>query len=134
MINSVFSKSTPNRGAYLTYAKTAQTSKKRNAIVFKILNAQNVSAEMIFLTLKAITSRIQDNGSIPKDSKIPQSFFNSKMKISDIEEAIRQILLQNRDEIIKKGTKYSYQIRGKYNGINYVLGFNKGNIGQFYPE
>lgn len=27
-----------------------------------------------------------------------------------------------------------YQIRGNVNGVDYVLGMNRGRVGQFYPE
>ncbi|WP_236343061.1 hypothetical protein [Paenibacillus plantiphilus] len=74
------------------------------------------------------------NGTVPKDPAIPQSFFDKSMNIDDLAKAIEEVLKQNRGKIIEKGTKYSYQIEGSYGGSNYVLGFNKGRIGQFYPK
>lgn len=73
------------------------------------------------------------NGTLPKDPSIPQSFFDQSMTIDDLNVAIDTVLKQNRDKIIDKGTKFSYQITGTYGGAEYILGFNKGRIGQFYP-
>jgi hypothetical protein len=65
--------------------------------------------------------------------KARQSFFDESMSIDDVQHAIEGVLKQNRDEIINSGWKNKQQIRGKVNGVEYVLGFNKGRVGQFYP-
>jgi Glu-tRNA(Gln) amidotransferase subunit E-like FAD-binding protein len=70
------------------------------------------------------------NGSIKKT----QSFFDENMSIDDITNAIHDIMKQNRDTLIERGTKGMYQIKGTYNGADYVVGFKNGRIGQFYPE
>lgn len=41
---------------------------------------------------------------------------------------------QNRDTLINRGTTGSYQISGTVNGIEYVVGLNKGRIGQLYSK
>nr|WP_255516984.1 MULTISPECIES: EndoU domain-containing protein [Thermoactinomyces] len=66
--------------------------------------------------------------------KQKQTFFDEDMTTDEIVSAIETIMQQNRETLIKKGTKFSYQIRGTYKGKNYVVGFNRGRVGQFYPE
>ncbi|WP_440671411.1 ribonuclease YeeF family protein [Bacillus subtilis] len=66
--------------------------------------------------------------------KSQQSFLNKEMTVNDVADAIESIMKQNREELTKKGTKFSYQIRGSYEGQQYVVGFQKGRVGQFYPE
>ncbi len=66
--------------------------------------------------------------------KSRQSFLNKEMAVSDVADAIESIMKQNREELVQKGTKFSYQIRGTYKGQQYVVGFQKGSVGQFYPE
>ncbi|MBU5247465.1 hypothetical protein KQI37_17600 [Bacillus halotolerans] len=66
--------------------------------------------------------------------KSQQSFLNKEMTVNDVADAIESIMKQNREELTKKGTKFSYQIRGTYEGQKYVVGFQKGRVGQFYPE
>lgn len=39
---------------------------------------------------------------------------------------------QNRDLILKKGTTGMFQVSGKFNGVEYVIGFKNGRIGQLY--
>ncbi|CUB37953.1 ribonuclease YeeF family protein [Bacillus amyloliquefaciens] len=66
--------------------------------------------------------------------KSRQFFLNKEMTVSDVADAIESIMKQNREELVQKGTKFSYQIRGTYKGQQYVVGFQKGRVGQFYPE
>ncbi|MCO4851887.1 ribonuclease YeeF family protein [Bacillus vallismortis] len=66
--------------------------------------------------------------------KSQQSFLNKEMTVNDVADAIESIMKQNREELMKKETKFSYQIRGTYEGQKYVVGFQKGRVGQFYPE
>ncbi|QUI20894.1 hypothetical protein HZI73_00585 [Vallitalea pronyensis] len=70
------------------------------------------------------------DGSIKK----AQSFFDKNMSVDDVSDAIHDIMKQNRDTLINKGTKGMYQIKGTYNGTDYVIGFKNGRVGQFYPE
>jgi hypothetical protein len=63
-----------------------------------------------------------------------QTFFDKKMSIPDIEDAIRQVMNQNRDELITKGSNGMYKIYGTVNGVRYQLGLNRGRIGQFFPR
>ncbi|MDH6122075.1 RHS repeat-associated protein [Kitasatospora sp. GAS204A] len=65
--------------------------------------------------------------------KASQSFFDQKMSIPDVQDAISQVLKQNRDKLITKGTRGMYQLEGTVNGVKYVVGLNRGHIGQFYP-
>ena len=69
------------------------------------------------------------DGSIKTD----QSFLDPRLSINDVVNAISEIMKQNRDLVISKGTNSMHQIEGTYKGINYVVGFNKGRIGQLYP-
>ncbi|MGJ0909007.1 hypothetical protein [Clostridium botulinum] len=56
------------------------------------------------------------------------------MDVGDITNTISEILKQNRERIIEKSTTGMYQIEGTVNGIEYVVGVNKGRIGQFYKK
>lgn len=66
--------------------------------------------------------------------KETQSFLNSKMSIGDVSNAISEVMKQNRDLLIQKGSKGMYQITGTVDGVEYVLGLKNGRIGQFYPK
>ncbi|WP_422647572.1 polymorphic toxin-type HINT domain-containing protein [Actinoalloteichus caeruleus] len=66
--------------------------------------------------------------------KNTQTFFDSNMSVDDIRDAIGQVMRQNRDTLIQRGSQGMYQIRGNANGVDYVVGLNKGRVGQFYPE
>ncbi|GFN34145.1 EndoU domain-containing protein [Paenibacillus xylaniclasticus] len=66
--------------------------------------------------------------------KVKQTFLNKDMTIDEVADAIESIMKQNRDTLLKNGTTFSYQIKGMYNGVEYVVGLNKGRVGQFYPE
>ncbi len=70
------------------------------------------------------------DGSVKKT----QSFFDSSMSVDDVQGAIGQVMRQNRDTLIQRGSQGMYQIRGNVNGVDYVLGMNRGRVGQFYPE
>ncbi|EPG7576104.1 RHS repeat domain-containing protein [Providencia rettgeri] len=65
--------------------------------------------------------------------KAKQTFFSRDMKVSDITDAVENVVKQNRDTLIKKGTVGKYQISGQYQGQDYVVGFKNGRVGQFYP-
>ncbi len=65
--------------------------------------------------------------------KAKQTFLRKDMSIDEIVNAIETIIMQNRDTLLKNGTTFSYQIKGTYNGIEYIVGFNRGRVGQFYP-
>ncbi|WP_338686578.1 polymorphic toxin-type HINT domain-containing protein [Streptomyces acidiscabies] len=69
------------------------------------------------------------DGSVKKT----QSFFDPNMSVSDVQNAIGEVMKQNRDTLLQRGSKGMYQISGKVNGVDYVLGMNKGRVGQFYP-
>lgn len=62
-----------------------------------------------------------------------QTFFDADMSVDEVRAAIRAVMLQNRDELIAKGSNAVYQIEGTYGGKKYVLGINRGTVGQFYP-
>ncbi|MFK4568349.1 T7SS effector LXG polymorphic toxin [Enterococcus sp. UD-01] len=68
------------------------------------------------------------NGSI----KNTQSFLNKSLSIDDIENVVESVMKQNRDLILKKGTTGMFQVSGKFNGVEYVIGFKNGRIGQLY--
>ncbi|NPT38652.1 RHS repeat-associated core domain-containing protein [Paraburkholderia xenovorans] len=66
--------------------------------------------------------------------KAKQSFFDSKMSIGDVSDAVGNVMKQNSSLLESKGAQGMYQIKGTYGGTDYVLGVNNGRIGQFYPE
>ena len=66
-------------------------------------------------------------------TKQAQSFFGRGITIRDIEHIIEEILKQNKGKVAGIGTNGVGQIEGIVNGIKYVIGLNKGRIGQLYP-
>ncbi|MBI9051169.1 MAG: hypothetical protein JEZ00_17230 [Anaerolineaceae bacterium] len=63
-----------------------------------------------------------------------QTFLDSKMTINEVQEAIQDIMKQNRDILIKNGTNDVYQLSGTYNGVEYVVGIQDGLVQQLYPK
>lgn len=66
--------------------------------------------------------------------KAKQTFLKEDMSIDEVANAIEFIMKENRDILLKNGTTFSYQIKGTYKDVEYIVGFNKGRVGQFYPE
>jgi hypothetical protein len=66
--------------------------------------------------------------------KSTQTFFDDGMPMSDVQDAIRSVLGQNRETLTANGAHDIYQIEGTYDGREYVLGIKNGHIGQFYPK
>ncbi|MFE1079438.1 EndoU domain-containing protein [Nocardiopsis alba] len=62
-----------------------------------------------------------------------QSFFDPGMSVADVQDAIGQVMRQNRDTLVQRGSADRYQIQGRVNGVDYVLGMDRGRVGQFYP-
>lgn len=70
------------------------------------------------------------NGTVKKS----QTFLDKNLSVDDLENIIQSVMKQNRDTLINRGTTGSYQISGTVNGIEYVVGLNKGRIGQLYSK
>ncbi|MEJ7713450.1 MAG: hypothetical protein WKF84_27305 [Pyrinomonadaceae bacterium] len=66
--------------------------------------------------------------------KNKQSFFAMKTSMEEVKNAISAVLKQNREVLIQRGTNSIHRVRGTYNGQEYVLGIDKGRIGQFYSK
>jgi hypothetical protein len=66
--------------------------------------------------------------------KVRQSFLDPKLTVDDMVGIIESIMRSHRDEIIEHGTRGMYQMEGEFNGVRYVLGLNKGRVGQLYPK
>lgn len=60
-----------------------------------------------------------------------QTFLSKNMSVSDIEKGIREVIKQNRDAIIKNGTRRG-QYKGVVDGVERTIGFKNGRVGQFY--
>ncbi|WP_199872951.1 hypothetical protein [Inediibacterium massiliense] len=56
---------------------------------------------------------------------------NKNMSIDDVSDAVHEVMKQNRDTLINKGTTGMYQITGTANCVDYVVGFKNGRVGQF---
>ena len=65
--------------------------------------------------------------------KARQSFLDPRMSLDQIQDAIREVMQQNREQLIKLGTNSQFQVTGTYGGSTYVLGITKGRVAQFYP-
>lgn len=61
-----------------------------------------------------------------------QTFLHEKTTIQDIVRIIKQVIKQNREIILKKGTNNMYRVDGVIKNVRYVVGFEDGRIGQFY--
>jgi len=70
------------------------------------------------------------NGSV----KQKQTFLDKSMNIDDITNAVTDIMKQNRDILLNKGTNKMYQVEGIYNGKEFVVGVKNGLIRQFYQK
>lgn len=68
------------------------------------------------------------------ETKKTQTFFDRSMSVKDIENVAVEVMHQNRGELIEKGTNGMYQISGVVDGKEYVLGLNRGRVGQLYPK
>jgi hypothetical protein len=64
--------------------------------------------------------------------KPTQTFFDKKMSVSDIEDAVSQIVTQNRDRLREIGDGRG-QVIGIVEGKRYMLGVTDGHVRQFYP-
>lgn len=67
-------------------------------------------------------------------TKTKQTFINNHLTPDDIADIVHSVLKQNREELLLKGTNKMYQVTGTVNGVGYVVGLNKGRIGQFYSR
>lgn len=56
------------------------------------------------------------------------------MSVNDITNIVSEVLKQNREKLIEKGTTGMYQVEGTVDGVEYVVGLNKGRVGQFYRK
>ncbi|ENH98123.1 transposase [Gracilibacillus halophilus YIM-C55.5] len=70
------------------------------------------------------------NGTVKKS----QTFLDKNLSVDDVANITQSVMKQNRATLINRGTTSSYQISGTVNGIEYVVGLNKGKIGQLYSK
>ncbi len=63
-----------------------------------------------------------------------QSFFSHKTSVKQVESAINSVMKQNHSKLAKIGSRGVGSVTGTHKGVTYVLGVNKGQIGQFYPK
>ncbi|MGW2574467.1 DUF6531 domain-containing protein [Streptomyces nondiastaticus] len=66
--------------------------------------------------------------------KATQTNFDSRTTVDELRDVVREVLKQNRDEVIRRGVRGMYQMEGEVNGVKYTLGMNKGRVGQLYPH
>lgn len=66
--------------------------------------------------------------------KATQTFLDRNLSIDDITNIADEVLKQNRSTLIQKGTTGMYQVEGTVNGVDYVVGLNKGRVGQLYKK
>ncbi|WP_338751459.1 EndoU domain-containing protein [Bacillus sp. FJAT-52991] len=62
-----------------------------------------------------------------------QTFFDYRLSIKDIENIAISVAKQNREKLSKVSSNGSAQVKGKVDGVEYVLGVEKGHIRQLYP-
>ena len=66
-------------------------------------------------------------------TKAKQSFFPKNMSPSQIQDAVGEVLKQNRGRVGEIGSNGVGQMTGTVNGVKYQLGLNRGRVGQFFP-
>jgi hypothetical protein len=67
--------------------------------------------------------------------KRSQTFLNPNMTISDVEQTIRAVMNTRQPEVTKIGLNgYAQLPPTNVKGTFYVLGLNRGHVGQFYPK
>lgn len=62
-----------------------------------------------------------------------QTFLNPRLTIDDVADIIEQVVLQNRHILEGAGMAGRTQVRGTVDGVEYVVGVQRGRIGQLYP-
>ncbi len=60
-----------------------------------------------------------------------QTFFSKNTSVSDIKRGIGEVIKQNRDEILKNGTRRG-QYKGIVDGVERSVGLKNGRVGQYY--
>ncbi|WP_102692161.1 hypothetical protein [Rummeliibacillus pycnus] len=68
-----------------------------------------------------------------KKSVKKQTFFDSRLSVKDIERIAISVAKQNRQTLSKVSSNSSKQVKGKVDGVEYVLGVERGHIRQLYP-
>ncbi|WP_205877915.1 RHS repeat protein [Mycobacterium camsae] len=66
-------------------------------------------------------------------AKPVQTFFAGSPTPKELLDAISDILYDNRDMIVNFGSRQAFQIEGRVNGMDHIVGIFKGHIHQFYP-
>lgn len=61
--------------------------------------------------------------------KTRQSFLSPKLSIKDVANVVRDVMRQNRDVLVGKGTVTKFQLSGTSGGVDYVVGLNSGRVG-----
>ncbi|MEK4967605.1 hypothetical protein MKX29_08015 [Cytobacillus sp. FSL R7-0696] len=70
------------------------------------------------------------DGSVKKD----QTFYNPDLSVNDVKNIAHTIAKNKKSTLSKKGTNSTFQVEGKVNGVEYVMGITKGHIKQLYPK
>ncbi|MCW8129161.1 MAG: hypothetical protein KIS92_02145 [Planctomycetota bacterium] len=66
--------------------------------------------------------------------KLVQSWMDKNTSVEEVVDIIESVLKQNRETILKKGTRGIYAVEGEVNGVKYIIGLNNGRVGQFYAR
>lgn len=70
------------------------------------------------------------DGSVKKD----QTFYNPDLSVNDVKNIAHTIAKNKKSTLSKKETNSTFQVEGKVNGVEYVMGITKGHIKQLYPK
>lgn len=130
--------------AQLTPSKTAPSkAADPNKVINDLKNYQSIKIQVgsnTFLVDKSDMTHFLTrhhpsywDGSV----KTNQTFFNKSATISDVEQAIKAVMkaATNTTKINATGTNGIDQLSDtEVSGVTYVLGLNKGHVGQFYPK
>ncbi|MEC2078459.1 hypothetical protein [Metabacillus fastidiosus] len=115
--------------------KKAPTSKVTNALANYTTGTFKTGSHTFQLTKSDMTHMLTRHH--PKywtgQVKQSQTFYDSKLSVNDVKNIALEIAKQNNTTLAKQGTNATFQVKGKVDGVEYVLGITKGHIRQLYP-
>jgi hypothetical protein len=96
--------------------------------------------ELVRITVDTDGNQGDATGTWDGSVKATQTFFDPKMSIKDLENAIESMVRQNSATLVRRGARQPTAgeqppapIIGTVNGVTYQLGLQKGRVGQFFP-
>ena len=67
-------------------------------------------------------------------SETTQTFFPEGTTFEQLQDAVRDVLSQNREKIIADPSEYQWLLEGTSNGVHYDVGIYRGRITHLVPK